>query len=315
MNRVTRDLRIVQLMILEERRLNAAMIGKAQFMLFPVMILFMAFVIALSSKQLLRALPTDQMYLILHSIIILYGLAVGGFVLFGERIAQKRVGQVNFLLEAPTIQPMDFRSMFLAFYVKDVIYCIAYSIIPLVAGIALTIPFTGFKVTSVLFLLLTISLSFLLGISFSFLLSSLYVRWRAFFLAVDAAILLLIAGGYFTGQYGFSQLVPSIMLQRTGDPTYLSLSAGLIVVFSVIAISTIKVRSGKASEKYNARMLATARKFHLAGGYSAFKAKEWIDLTRSRTLIPVIGAYVGTSRVPCGAFLVPRNHSAPSVAL
>lgn len=293
MNRVTRDLRIIRLMMSEERRLNAAMIGKAQFSLFPVMILLMAFVVGLSSRQLLNALPIDQMYLILHSVIILYGLAVGGFALFGERIAQKRFGEVTLLLETPTIQPIDFRHLFLAFYVKDVIYYIAYSIIPLIAGIALTIPFTGFNVASVLFLLLTISLSFLLGISFSFLLSSLYVRWRiAFFVTIGTA-LLIIAGGYLTGRYSLPQLVPSIMLQRTYDPLFFLLSVALVIAFSIVAVGAIKVRVGVASENYIARMLPTTRKFLFSGSYSALMAKEWIDLTRSGTLMPVIGAYVG----------------------
>ncbi len=292
MNPVMKDLRIIRLMMSEERRMNAAMIGKAQFSLFPVMILLMAFVIGLSARQILNAMPMDQMYLILHSVIILYGLAVGGFALFGERIAQKRFGEVSLLLETPTIQPIDFRHLFLAFYVKDVIYYIAYSIIPLVAGIALTIPFTGFRVASVLFLLLTISLSFLLGISFSFLLSSLYVRWRTAFIATVTAVLLVIAGGYLSGQYSLSQLVPSIMLQRTGDPLYLLLSIVLVIAFSIVAVGTIKVRFGVHSQTYDSRLVLTAGKFRFSGSYSAFMAKEWIDLRRSGTLMPVIGAYV-----------------------
>jgi len=233
------------------------------------------------------------MYLILHSVIILYGLAVGGFALFGERIAQKRFGEVTLLLETPTIQPIDFRHLFLAFYVKDIIYYIAYSIIPLIAGIALTIPFTGFNVASVLFLLLTISLSFLLGISFSFLLSSLYVRWRIAFFATTGIAMLIVAGGYLTGRYGLPHLVPSIMLQRTGDPLLFLLSVALVMAFSIVAIGAIKVRIGAASENYTARMLPIVRKFRFSGSYSALMAKEWIDLMRSGTLMPVIGAYVG----------------------
>ncbi|MDD1768284.1 MAG: hypothetical protein LUQ27_06965 [Methanomassiliicoccales archaeon] len=293
MNPVIRDLKLIRLMMSEERRLNAAMIGKAQFSLFPVMILLMAFVIGLSSRQLLNALPIDQVYLILHSIIILYGLAVGGFALFGERIAQKRFGEVALLLETPTIQPIDFRHMFLAFYVKDIVYYITYSIIPLVAGIALTIPFTGFRIASVLFLLLTLSLSFLLGISFSFLLSSLYVRWKVAFAATIGAVLIVVAGGYLTGIYNLPQLVPPIMLQRTGDPLFLLLSVALVIAFSIVAIATIKVRFGVRTESYDARMLPTTSVFRFFGSYSAFMAKEWIDLRRSGTLMPVIGAYVG----------------------
>lgn len=293
MSNFRRNLRIVRLMLTEERRLNGAIIGQWQFLLFPVMILLMAFVIALSSKNLLRAMPINDVYLILHSIMLIYGLGVGGFALFGNRIAEKRFGDITSILETPKILPVDFRSVFLDFYVKDTIYYMLYSIIPLVAGIGLTIPLTGFRMTSVLFLLLTITLSFLIGISFSFFLSSMYVRWKAIFAAVVLATIGLFAGGYFTHQYDATQLIPSIALQRTGDPIYILISTVLILIFSYIAVKTIKIRFGKAAEKYGEEMLPTARKFAFAKSHSTLMAKDWIDLIRSGTLVPVVSAYLG----------------------
>ena len=293
MNRLSRDLKIIRLMLIEERRLNAAMIGQAQFLLLPVMILFMSFVIGMASKQMLESIPMTQVYLILHSIILVYGLAVGGFALFGERMAQRRIGEVSMLLETPKIHPITFKTVFLTFYIKDTIYYMLYSIVPLIGGLALTIPFTGFRIAGVLFLLLTITLSFLIGISFSFFLSSMYVRWKALFTAMITAILVLLAGSYFTHQYDFAQLVPSIMLQRTGDPIYVLVSVVLVLVLSYVAIETIKITYGKASERYPEEMLSTARRFSFAKGYSTLMAKDWIDLIRSKTLIPVVSAYIG----------------------
>jgi len=293
LNRTKRNLRIIRLMLSEERRLNSAMIGKVQFLMFPMMILFMSFVLALSSKQLLREMPMNQMYTILHSIILIYGIGVGGFALFGERIAQKRFGEVTMLLETPTIQPIDFRSMFLNFYVKDIIYYILYSIIPLTAGIGLTIPITGFRLASVLFLLLTITLTFLIGISFSFFLSSMYVRMKWIFGGIVLAVLAFILYGHFATAYDFTDYIPSFSLQRTGDPLYVLIAAVIILAFSFVAVMTVKVKFGKASEKFSEVMLPTAKKFAFVKGYSTFMAKDWIDLIRSKTLIPVIGAYVG----------------------
>jgi len=293
LNRTKRNLKIVRLMLSEERRLNAGMIGKVQFMMFPVLIFFMSFVLALSSKQLLKSMPMDQVYLILHSIILIYGLGVGGFALFGERIAQKRFGEVTTLLETPTIQPIDFRSMFLSFYVKDIIYYMLYSIIPLTAGIGLTIPLTGFKLASVLFLLLTITATFLIGISFSFFLSSMYVRWKSVFGGIVIAVLGAALIGFITKAYDFAGYIPSIALQRTGDPLYLLVAAVLILFFSAVAVMTIKVRFGKTVEKFPEEILPTAKRFTFFRNYSAFMAKDWIDLIRSKTLMPVIGAYIG----------------------
>ena len=293
MSGVKKDLKLIRLMLSEERRMNSAVIGKAQFLMFPILILFMSLVIALSSRQLLRAMPMDQMYLILHSIMLIYGLGVGGFALFGERMAERRIGEVAVLLETPTIHPISFREAFLAFYVKDIIYYLLYSIIPLIAGIAISMPLTGFKAISVLFLLLTMTASFLLGISFSFFLSSMYVRWKAVFGAIVVALMAFFVGGYATGQYDATQFIPSVMLQRTGDPLYLLISVLLILAFSAVALMTIKVRFGKTSEKFVESMLPTAKKFSFARSYSTLMAKDWIDLVRSRTLFPVVGAYIG----------------------
>jgi hypothetical protein len=280
-------------MMSEELRLNASMIGKVQFILFPVMILVFSLILALASKQLLVATSLDQMYLILHSLLFLYGLAVGGFALFGERIANRRFGQVSLLLQTPTQLPVRFRTIFLAFYIKDVIYYMLYTIAPIVIGIAISIPLTGFHLSSVLFLLLTATFSFLLGISLSFSLSSIYVRSRAAFLVLLGVILALLAISYSEKWFNITSLLPSLDLQLTSDPWYLLISAALVFGLSTFAIFTLQVRFGSSSKQYDAEMLEANRSFSFARGSGTFMAKDWIDLKRSRTLGPVIGAYVG----------------------
>ena len=56
MSRFSRNMKLVRLMLIEERRLNATMIGHAQFLMFPFMILFMSFVIGMASLQMLRSI-------------------------------------------------------------------------------------------------------------------------------------------------------------------------------------------------------------------------------------------------------------------
>jgi hypothetical protein len=293
LNAVGKHLRLVRLMISEELRLNASMIGRIQFLLFPAMILVFSLILALASEQLLVATSLDQMYVILHVLIFAYGLGVGGFALFGERIATRRFGQVSLLLQTPTLLPVSFRTIFLAFYVKDIIYYILYTIVPLVAGIALSIPITGFRVSSVLFLLLTLTLSFLLGISLSFSLSSIYVRWKWGFVALLGAVGALLAAAYLGDWFDITQLLPSLDLQRTADPIYLLISAVLVVGLSAFAVLTLKIRFGSVSRLYDVEMLHTSRSFKFAGGAGKLMAKDWIDLKRSRTLGAVAGAYVG----------------------
>jgi hypothetical protein len=293
LNAVRQHLRLVRLMMTEELRLNAGMIGRVQFLLFPMMILVFSLILALASKQLLTTTPMDQLYVILHALLFVYGLAVGGFALFGERIASRRFGQVSLLLQTPTLLPVRFRTIFLAFYVKDVIYYLLYTIAPLVAGIALSIPVTGFHITSVLFLLLTATLSFLLGISLSFCLSSVYVRWRTGFIALLGGVFVFLSAAYFRKWFDITQLLPSLELQRTANLWYLLLSAMLVVVLSAVAVLTLQVRFGTSSRLFSAEMLEASRSFKFARGAGTLMAKDWIDLKRSRTLGPVVGAYLG----------------------
>lgn len=240
MNKLSKNLKFLRFMLLEEYRLHASMIGKFQFVFFPVLIAIFAFVISISSTILLKNMPMHRIYFLLHSIMLVYGLGVGGFALFGENMAERRFGQINLLLTTPTTQPIDFKTMFLLFYIKDVIYYLFISIIPIVAGIGFSIPITSFKLTSVLFLFLTITLSFLFGVSFSFFISSVYVRWRTAFVILVGTILLVIAGGFFTGLYSVEPLIPSLMLQSTKSPIYLAATIILILIFSIFAVNFIK---------------------------------------------------------------------------
>ena len=287
------DWKLIRLMISEEHRLNASLIGGIQFLLFPFMIMFMAFVLAIASGQLLKSMPWVRAYTLLQVVILLYGLSVGGFALFGSRIAERRFGGVTVLLQMPIIHPISFRRIFTAFYLKDLLYYFLYTLVPLVAGIALSIPLTGFPISGVLFLMLTLTLSFLLGISFAFFLSSLYVRWRAALGLALVTVFLFFALGYFGGWYDPLALIPSIALQRTHDPGQALFALVLFLLFSAVALLTLQVRFGRKSESYEADLVPTVRRFAFAKRYATLLGKDWIDLKRSGSLVPVSTAYVG----------------------
>ena len=293
LNGLRKHLKLVRLSMLEEYRLNSGMVGKLQFLMFPAMILAMAFVLALASKQLLRTFPLDQAYFMLHAVIMAYGLGVGGFALFGDAIVNRRFGQMTLLIATPSIHPVSYRSLFGAFYVKDVIYYLLYTIIPLVGGLALSIPITGFKVTTVALLLLTLTLTFLLGISLSFALSSLYVRWKRTFIVLLSGAALLIASNYLLGWMQLSWLLPSLMLQRTGDLWYLLLSIVLILALSAFALLTLRVRFGESRSTYEANLIGTVERFRASPGNPILLGKDWTDLVRSKSVAPVAGAYIG----------------------
>jgi len=292
MSPISKHLHLVRIMMSEERRLNASMIGGVQFILFPVFILILSLVLSLASPQLLKNFPLSEAYLVLNVIVLLYGVSVGGLASFGDRITERRFGSVSFVLQTPATQPIGYRELFAAFYVKEIIYYFLYSIVPIIGGMLLSIPITGFQVSSVLFLLLTLTLSFLLGLSFSFFLSAVSARSKAALGSLLVILALIVSLGLATG-YDLANLVPSIALQRTHDPVHLLLSLALFATFSAVALWLVRVRTGQRSERYEARMLETADRFSLVGGNAILAGKDWIDLVRSRTLVPIVSAYVG----------------------
>jgi hypothetical protein len=280
-------------MMLEEFRMHSAMVGKVQFLFFPVMIAIFALVFSAASTLILQTIPLDRVYLILHIVMVAYGLGVGGFALFGEQIGERRFGQIDLLLTTPMRHPIDFKSTFLAFYVKDVIYYIFFSILPLILGIGLSVPLTSFKVTSVLFLFLTLVLSFILGISFSFFLSTIYVRSRILFGLVGAAVASIFLGSLVTSYYNMQNLIPTLMFQYTSNPMYFGIALISILAFSFIAVNFIKIEFGKKTERYPSEIIETRDKFKFIGNHSTLAAKEWVDMKRGGTLYPIMGAYVG----------------------
>ena len=90
-----------------------------------------------------------------------------------EATLSRRLGQVNILLQFSQLQPMTFRRVMTVFYVKEVLYYMVWTVLPLIAGIAVTTPFSGISALGIAQLALTVSLTFLLGMSVSFTISTL----------------------------------------------------------------------------------------------------------------------------------------------
>ena len=114
--------------------------------------------------------------------------------------------------------------IFTWFYVKDMIYYLILTILPLFLGvfIAFTIPVTTF-----FRLMVSSILSFLIGVSVSFLLSSLYVRTRY------AVVCVLIVLGLFTVSGVTYENFPPLSFYFTKNLSLLGVSIAIFVVFSV----------------------------------------------------------------------------------
>lgn len=285
---------IIKTMMKEEYRLHAAFIGKSQFFLFPLLIMLFSLIISISSRILLQNISQTQIYIYIHCIIFAYGFGVGLFAIFAESVSERRFKGVSLLLTFSINLPVRFKTIFSAFYIKDVLYYIAFTILPLILGIILSIPFTSFSIISILLLFLGLVLSFLLGISIMFFLSLSYLKKPALVAAGLLIFFTIVGIGYELKLLRLSSLFVSLKFQLENSPLYLLLSLLISLVLSVAASFLVNERIEiKRHLKIIGSFDSAVKKFKFAGAYNILLAKEWIDIRRSRTLYPIIGAYMG----------------------
>jgi hypothetical protein len=280
-------------MLREEWRLHKSFVGAVGSGFVPVVIFLFSFVLAATSPVLLRKLDMSLVLLVLHLSAVLYGLGVGALAQIGEQVMTRRLGSVNMLLQLPVLQPVSFRSMMGIFYVKDAVFYILYSIIPLVGGIAAAIPVTKITPAGAALLFVTVLITFMMGMALSFLLSALMLRSKA---AAGALALFVVALVLLVRPLGL--LVPGQVLLPLGywethDILYLLSGTALALLLSAAAVLLMKERFAPPERRYASALLDTEKRFTFSGGLSTLVAKEWLELRRSGALGPVFTGFLG----------------------
>ncbi|MCK4970116.1 MAG: hypothetical protein KAS77_06305, partial [Thermoplasmata archaeon] len=283
---------LMKAMFKEEFRLQASYSSAISTMTFPVMLIGLSFIVAVSLPALESEVSTDRMLYMVHTVILLYGMAVGAFAFLGREMMERRWGHATFLLAAPQTLPISFKTTFLVFYLKDLLYYIFMTLLPLTVGLLISIPITGFHVTSVLLLFGTMIATFLYAISFSFVMSSVYMRSRAVFIVISVVVLGLIGAAGFAGLFDLGILVPSIAFQFSGDPWALAASLTASMAFATWAVLMVEDKMEAPAVQVESRFDEVFVKFGRFGRYQPYLAKEWIDLIRSRTLSKLMTAFV-----------------------
>lgn len=278
-------------MFREELRLHRSFIGSIGSAFFPAMIFVLALVLAVSFPRL-GALDVPTALLLLHAGAVLYGLSVGALGRIGEEAMSRRMGQVNFLLRLPELQPVRFRTVMAAFYAKDAVYYIFYAIVPIVAAIGIAAPFAGASLWSVGLLGITILLAFLLGMSLSFLASVLSTRSRTG-AAVAGVLALAVLVLVWQGVVSVGLVVWPLGFWAGRDPAYLAASAGLVLLLSAAAVALTKERHEAPTRTFASVLLPTEQRFAFVGRRRTLVAKEWLELRRSGTLGAVVGGFLG----------------------
>ncbi len=255
------------------------------------MIMVFSFVLAVFSPQLLKELSIAQVYLSLHSMVFLYGLSMGAFAFLGHEYLERRFGQVNFMVSAPVLLPVQFKVAFFAFYIHDVIFYIFLTIIPFTCGLLLSVPISGIAVSTILFLALMLFFSFLLGISFSFFMSAIYMKNLKVFICIIAVIILLMGSSYQFHWLDYGLIFPSLKFQITKLWLYLVHALFLIFMFTIVASLLIEERPERSARHFKLELPKRVEQFRFTGGQAPLVAKEFIDLFRSRTLTKIIFSF------------------------
>ena len=280
-------------MLREEWRLHKSFVGSVGSGFFPVVIFFFSLVLAATSPVLLKKVDMTLVLLLLHIAAVMYGLGVGALARIGEQVMTRRLGQVSMLLQLPMLQPIRFRTAMGIFYVKDAVYYILYSIIPLVGGIAVAMPVTRITPAGVGSLFVTILLTFMLGMALSFLLSAVSIRSRAATAGVGLAVLLVLAAVWPLRLLSPGQVLLPLGYWSTHDIMYLLASLLLVIGLSAAAILLMKERFAPPERHYESVLLATENRFRFSKGLATLVAKEWLELKRSGALGPVFTGFLG----------------------
>src|SRR5206468_2286913 len=194
---------LLRLMLREEYWMHTSYTSRTMLLAFPGLVFLLSFAPATAAPNLLATTPLAQIMLVLHVSIFLYGVSVGAFGFLGRQYQERATGYRNYLVTQPSLLPMSFKRTFLGMYVRDAIFYLFLILVPLTIGLLLSIPFSHFRVTSILLLFGAALITFLAGMSLSFFMSTLYVRSVPAFAGVSAAV-----AGLFVG-FGVLKVIPA----------------------------------------------------------------------------------------------------------
>lgn len=282
------DVNILKLMFKEEFRLQASFFNRSYFLISSLTIVLFTFIMGATLPMLRRAVSIDDLLLVAHWVLLFYGLGVGGFAMFGDRILERRFGSVSLLLGSGYTLPIRFRRLFFLFYIKDTLYYVFFTILPMILGLALASLLVPIYFSSLLFLFISLTMSFLIGISISVLLFAVIARLGAAVLFVAAA------GGIYLWYTGIdiklvAAQLPSLVFYHSHSFYIVigilitSLLLGALSSFFIKEMPTPHER--RAKEAFMRTLRLTSR---LVSKYGPMLSKDILDLVRSGIIFPVI---------------------------
>ena len=176
----------------EWRMLTSYFSSEKLFLVFPLVLVVVGFFMALLIPFFENAFNMKELVIAFHLLLGLYGLFVGAFGFFADEVAQTWFKDAHLLIHMHAVLPITFRKVFVWFYIKDIVYYLVLTILPLFAGIVLSGTIPAITIARVF---TSSVLSFLIGVSVSFVISSIYVRMKASLIVVVLILMVCILSG------------------------------------------------------------------------------------------------------------------------
>lgn len=279
-------------MVKEEWRLHQSLVGRLGSGLFPFMIFIITAFCALITPYIIVNVQIGSILLALHIASVFYGVFVGGFGRIGEHVMTSRLGQVNMLLQLPQIYPIGFKKVMAVFYLKDSIYYLIYSYVPLTLGAAVAAPYAGVSLQGISILGFTMFLAFMMGMGLSFVLSTLSLRSKWCTMILSCMIISLIPL-YYLNIIPEEFILPPLGYWATNNTAYLLFSGIESTILASLGVFLVKERFEARQRRYHESFLGVESKLGALGGLRAMAAKEWLELVRSGSLIPAVSGFSG----------------------
>ena len=282
-------------MVKEEWRVHSTMFGSLSFALFPFLIFGIAFMGSFLIPLVSRTLPVGNLAIIVHANYLMLGLMVGGFGMLGNEAMNRRIGQASLLAYSARSLPLSERYIFANFVVKDTVYYFFLWVFPFAFGYILASPFIHVSLASALFLLLTLTLSFLFGLCGIFFLSTVYAWSKPVFWA----FLLFLGigfGGIMATGLNPAILFPPLLLHNEFSWTNLLLSCLVLAYLFIVSLWLFNPESVGSEKKYRDRFTPVLQRLSFLPN-PALAAKDTIDLYRSGSMI---GQTIFSFIVPLG---------------
>jgi hypothetical protein len=271
-------------MMKEEWRVHSTMFGSLSFALFPVMIFGIAFMGSFLLPLMRSTLPAGNLTLSVHASYLMLGIMVGGFGLLGNEVMNRRFGQASLLAYSARSLPLSGRFIFANFVVKDTVYYFFLWVFPFGFGYILASPFTGVLIADALFLLLTLTLSFLFGLCGVFFLSTVYAWSKPVLWLLLAALVTSLAGLSALTGMNPALFFPPLMLTSSFSWTNLLLSCAVLVVLFGISLLLFNPESVGSEKKYKNSFTPLMARFGFLPN-PPLAAKDVLDLYRSGSMV------------------------------